>query len=149
MPQSLARNLIHFVTSTKNREPYITPELREGLFAYLAGILNALRCPAVAVGGVADHVHILFLLAKTARLCDVVEELKKDSSKWAKENGGPPHFYWQAGYGAFSVSPRDQARVARYIARQEEHHAATTFQDELRGMLTRAGIEFDERYVWD
>ena len=135
MPQSLARNLIHLVTSTKNREPLLTPGFREAIFAYLAGILNALRCPAVEVGGVADHVHVLFLLAKTIPLCDAVEEVKKESSKWAKENGGPPHFYWQAGYGAFSVSPRNQARVVRYIARQEEHHAAATFQDEMRGML--------------
>ena len=149
MPQSLARNLIHLVFSTKNREPHITPGFREDLFAYLAGILNARRCPAITVGGVADHVHLLFVLAKTAPLCDVVEDVKNDSSKWAKGNGGPADFYWQTGYGAFSVSPRDEGRVVGYIARQEEHHSRATFQDEMRLMLNQAGIEYDERYVWD
>jgi REP element-mobilizing transposase RayT len=149
VPQSLARNLIHLVFSTKNREPHIVPEIRDRLFAYLAGALGALRCPAVAVGGVADHVHILFVLARTVPLCEAVEEAKSGSSKWAKGNGGPAGFYWQAGYGAFSVSPQNQAQVVGYIAHQERHHAGTTFQDELRGMLTQAGIEWDERYVWD
>ena len=149
MPQSLARNLVHLVFSTKNREPFIGPEFRDRLFAYLAGALNAIRCPALAAGGVADHVHVLFLLAKTLPLCDAVEEVKTTSSRWVKGNGGPPNFYWQAGYGAFSVSPRTEARVVGYIDRQEDHHAGETFQAEMRGMLEQAGIEYDERYVWD
>lgn len=149
MPQSLARNLVHLVFSTKNREPFIAPDLRDRLFAYLAGALGALRCPAVAVGGVADHVHLLFVLAKTVRLCDAVEETKSGSSRWAKDNGGPTEFYWQSGYGAFSVSPRNQPQVVGYIARQEEHHRDTSFQDEMRLMFDAAGIEYDERYVWD
>ena len=149
MPQSLARNAIHLVFSTKNREPFLVPGFRDRLFAYLARALNAEHCPALAVGGVADHVHLLFQLARTLRLCDAVEFIKTGSSKWAKDNGGPPDFYWQNGYGAFSVSPQNERRAAGYIARQEQHHAATTFQDEMRGMLTQAGIEWDERYVWD
>jgi REP element-mobilizing transposase RayT len=149
VPQSLARNLVHLVFSTKNREPFIVPELRDPLFAYLAGAFAAIHCPAIAVGGVADHVHALFLLARTLPLCDAVEEVKKGSSKWAKENGGPAVFYWQNGYGAFSVSPSAERQVVGYIRNQEEHHRATTFQDEMRDLLARAGIEFDERYVWD
>lgn len=148
MPQSLARVLVHLVFSTKNREPLIALDHRERTFAYLAGTLNAIDCPAVIVGGVADHVHLLFVLARTLSLSKVVEEVKKESSKWAKTNVHP-EFYWQNGYGAFSVSPSMVKRVTEYIANQEEHHRTMTFQDELREMLRRHEIEWDERYVWD
>ncbi|MBY0513896.1 MAG: transposase [Gemmataceae bacterium] len=148
MSQSLARNVIHLVFSTKNREPLIAPAVREGLFAYLAGTLNALDCPAITVGGVADHVHLLFALAKTLPLCKAVEEVKKGSSKWGKEHVAAG-FYWQTGYGAFSVSRSNEPVVAAYVADQERHHARRTFQDEFREFLRRHGIEWDERYVWD
>ena len=147
MPQSLVRNAAHLVFSTKHREPFIVRAAPE-LHAYLAGTRNAINCPALTVGGHADHVHLLFLLAKTLPICKAVEELKKESSKWAKEHVHP-NFYWQNGYGAFSVSPSNEGQVVSYIANQEEHHKATTFQDEYRELLTRHGIEFDERYVWD
>ncbi len=148
MPQSLARVLIHLVFSTKNREPFIRPEHRERLFAYLGGTLNALQCPTVIVGGMPDHVHLLFGLSRTASMSQVAEEVKKESSKWAKDLLGPA-FYWQTGYAAFSVSPSQSAIVAKYIANQEENHRADTFQDEYRKMLRLNEVEWDERYVWD
>jgi putative transposase len=86
MPQSLARNVIHLVFSTKNREPFIVPAIRDRLHAYLAGTVNQLGCHAIKVGGVADHVHVLFVLSKTLALSKAIEEIKKGSSKWAKEN---------------------------------------------------------------
>jgi putative transposase len=148
MPQSLSRVLIHLVFSTKNREPLIGPELRDRMFPYLGGTLNGIGCPVITVGGVADHVHLLFVLARTMAVCEAVEEVKKESSKWAKEHGRPG-FYWQNGYGAFSVSPSNVPQVSAYIANQEEHHRAKTFQDEFRELLRAHGIEWDERYVWD
>jgi REP element-mobilizing transposase RayT len=148
MPQSLARNAIHLIFSTKKREPLIIPDLRTRLFAYLAGTLNELDCPAIEVGGVADHVHILFLLSKTLSLSKAVEEVKKSSSKWAKENG-EPRFYWQNGYGAFSVSLSNESKVVQYIAGQEEHHRVRTFEEEFRDFLRRHRMKWDERYVWD
>jgi putative transposase len=148
MPQSLSRLLVQVVFSTKNRQPLIVPEIRERMFDYLGGTLNAIHCPVLKVGGVADHVHLLFVLAKTMPVCDVVEELKKGSSKWAKEHGQPV-FYWQNGYGAFSVSPLNVPQVTAYIANQEEHHRGETFQVEFRELLRSQGIEWDERYVWD
>ena len=149
MSQSLARNLIHLVFSTKYRAPLLEGEFRPKMFAYLGGVLDGIECPVIIVGGVADHVHILFALHKTVALCKAVEVVKKESSKWAKENGGPPDFHWQNGYGAFSVSPTNVPQVMGYIANQEAHHAKEGFQDEFRELLRRAGIEFDERYVWD
>jgi REP element-mobilizing transposase RayT len=148
MPQSLARVLVHLVFSTKNREPFIGPQHRSRTFAYLAGTLNAIDCPVVTVGGVADHVHLLFVLGRTLPLSRAVEEVKKESSKWAKANVHPG-FYWQNGYGAFSVSPSNVERVSEYIAGQEERHRTETFQDEFRELLHRHGVEWDERYVWD
>ena len=148
MPQSLVRNGIHLVFSTKNRDPFIVRDVAAQLHAYLAGTLNALDCPAFAVGGYTDHVHLLFSLNKTLAVCKVVEEVKKGSSKWAKEHVHP-NFFWQNGYGAFSVSPSNEAQVIEYIGHQEEHHKTTTFQDEYRALLKRHGIEWDERYVWD
>ena len=148
MPQSLARIVVHLVFSTKSREPLIAPEKRPALFAYLAGTLNALDCLALEVGGVSDHVHLLFVLSKNLPLSKVIEEVKKESSKWAKEQVHP-RFYWQGGYGAFSVSASNEAAVAEYIRNQEEHHREMTFQDEVRALTQKNGSPLDERYFWD
>jgi hypothetical protein len=81
-------------------------------------------------------------------ISDVVEEVKKESSKWAKENIHPA-FYWQNGYGAFSVSASNVDQVKKYIENQEQHHRIVSFQDEFRELLRRHEIDWDERYVWD
>lgn len=148
MPQSLAKILVHLIFSTKHREACIPPETRPHLHAYLVGILDRLNCPSLQTGGVSDHVHILFTQARTTALSDVVEEVKKGSSKWMKTQG-VPQFTWQAGYGAFSVGESQAATVVRYIQRQEEHHRSVTFQDEFRKFLEKYRVGYDERYVWD
>ena len=148
MPQSLSRVLVHIVFSTKNREPLITAEHRDRVFEYLGGTLNAIKCPVLVVGGMPDHVHLLFVQARTLSLSETVEQVKKESSKWAKEVVRPD-FYWQNGYGAFSVSQSNVPRVRTYIQGQTEHHRRRTFQDELRAFLKRHQVEYDERYVWD
>lgn len=149
MSKSVARNLVHLVFSTKHREPLITDSLNPALFGYLVGVAKGIDCPAIIAGGIADDVHILFALHKTVALCRAVEEIKKESSKWAKENGGTSNFYWQNGYGAFSVSPQHVPRVTAYITNQARHHADESFQDEFRYMLHKAGEECDEREMWD
>jgi putative transposase len=150
MSQSLVKNRIHLVYSTKRRQPWIPKDHRDGLFAYQAGIFQEWDSPALVIGGVEDHVDALFALFKNHALAKIVEEVKKGSSKWMK-NDGPknPNFHWQAGYAAFSVSQSNLDPVKQYIKDQEEHHRKMTFQDELRAWLRRHGITFDERYVWD
>jgi putative transposase len=148
VPQSLARVLVHVVFSTKNREPFLVAEVRQRAFAYLGGALNAIGCPVVSVGGIADHVHLLFALGRVISLSKAVEEVKKESSKWAKANVHAG-FYWQNGYGAFSVSPSNVVQVKAYAENQEEHHRTMTFQEEFRELLRRHEVEWDERYVWD
>jgi putative transposase len=150
MSQSLVKDLIHLIYSTKNRVPCLGMEIRPRLFAYQAGILKEWNSPALQIGGVADHVHILFCLSKNHALARVIEEVKKGSSKWLKTEGSEfGGFHWQAGYGAFSVSESNVQEVKRYIEDQEVHHRTRSFQDEFRAFLERHGIEYDERYVWD
>ncbi|MGQ0635765.1 MAG: IS200/IS605 family transposase [Planctomycetaceae bacterium] len=151
MPQSFAQIYLHVVFSTKGRTPYLQDRaIRDELHRYLGGTCNNLGCPVLRVGGVADHVHILCLLGRTITISDLVKELKRDSSQWLKTKGPAlAEFYWQNGYGAFSVSPSHVEDVREYIAKQEEHHRVTTFQDEFRRLLKKYGVEWDERYVWD
>jgi REP element-mobilizing transposase RayT len=150
MSQSLVNNLVHLVYSTKHRQPWIPRNHRDGLFAYQAGIYQAWESPALVIGGVEDHVHALFLLSKNHPLKKIVEEVKKGSSRWMKiDRPTNADFHWQAGYAAFSVSQSNLGEVKRYVENQEEHHRKMTFQDELRELLKRHGIEFDERFVWD
>jgi len=150
MSQSLVKNLLHLVFSTKNRQLWIPEEHRDGLYAYMAGIFQQWDSPAIQIGGVADHVHALFSLSKNHALKKIVEEVKKGSSKWMK-NEGPRinEFYWQAGYAAFSVSQSNCGAVKLYIQRQPEHHRKMTYQDELRALFKKYEMPFDERYIWD
>jgi len=150
MGQSLVKNYIHIVFSTKHRKPMITDAIENELHAYLGGICKKLECQPIIVGGYNDHVHILCLLSKKIALMKLVEELKSHSSKWIKTKGeGFVNFYWQDGYGAFSVNPTEVAVVVNYIANQREHHSKKTFQEEYRAFLKKYHVEYDERYVWD
>jgi REP element-mobilizing transposase RayT len=151
MPQSLANVVLHIIFSTKHRKPFLrTPELRGAMDAYVVGILENLQCPSLITRSVEDHIHILCNLSRTITIAKLLEEIKSSSSGWAKTQYEElRHFYWQSGYGAFSVSQSNIERVKRYIANQEEHHRKMTFQEEFRRFLRRHRIAFDERYVWD
>lgn len=150
MSQSLVKTLIHLVYSTKHRQPTIPKEFQQDLYAYQAGIFKQWDSPALIIDGTEDHVHALFSLSKNHALKTIVEEVKKSSSKWMKAEGPKnPEFYWQSGYAGFSVSQSNAPQVKTYVKNQEEHHRKMTFQDELRQLFRRHGVEFDERYVWD
>lgn len=154
-PKSQIQNLksqigIDVVYSTKYRYPFIREEVEEELYAYLGGICNRLDCPVIKIGGYYDHVHILCRLSQKLPLMKLAEEVKSHSSKWIKSKGEAyRNFYWQNGYGAFSVNPAQVNVVIRYIERQKEHHRKNTFQAEYRALLDRYHVEYDERYVWD
>ena len=156
MPQSLSKVALHVTFSTKDRLRVLNQrELRQHLEGYMVGILRNLDCPSIATRAVCDHVHTLFLLARTVTIADVVQTVKKESSKWVKDQAAArtdPYLaksHWQKGYGVFSVSESMVSRVRRYIERQEEHHKRMTFQEEYRALLEKHGIAYDERYVWD
>ena len=107
MPQSLVQIYVHIVFSTKDREPFLDdPAHRERVHAYLKGVCENQGCPSLRIGSVEDHVHILCRLSKTFDVATLIRELKRDSSKWIKEEDRAcRNFYWQNGYGAFSISP--------------------------------------------
>ena len=151
MPQSLAQVYLHLVFSTKNRQArFQNVALREELHNYLGGTCNGLDSPSLIVGGVADHVHILCRLGRTIAIATLVRDLKRESSKWVKTKGLEfDQFHWQEGYGAFSISPGHVDMLREYIRSQEEHHRKESFQDELRRIMWKYGVVFDERYVWD
>jgi len=150
MPQSLSKVILHIIFSTKNREPFLDSDARPRMHAYLATICRDLGAELVHVGGIADHVHIVTTLPRTLSQAQVVEQIKKTSSKWIKElDARYRTFFWQRGYGAFSVSPSQLEAVLQYVEAQQTHHRTRTFQEEYRDLLRRHGIDFDERYVWD
>jgi REP element-mobilizing transposase RayT len=148
MSQSLANILIHAIWSTKERCPIISNGARAGLHGYMAGILKSLDSSALIINSVTDHVHILCQLSKNIAACKMVEEVKKSSSKWMKEND-VAGFTWQSGYGVFSVSQSNVDGVREYIHDQEQHHKKRDFRDEFREFCKRYNVPLDERYVWD
>jgi REP element-mobilizing transposase RayT len=150
MPQSLARLHVHLVFSTKHRALLLHDGIRDDLHRYLARVLQTIGCPPVLINSVADHVHTLFELGRTAAVSSVVEEVKTTSSRWIKTQGDEfAEFRWQAGYGAFAVSASAVPAVREYIAGQREHHQAQSFLDEYRATAQEHGRPLDERYAWD
>lgn len=150
MAQSLVKNYIHLVFSTKHRHPFINKSIENELFNYLGGICKNLECQPIIVGGHADHVHILCLLSRKIALMKLLEEVKSHSSKWIKTKGESyKNFYWQDGYGAFSVNPKEVDVVIKYIANQREHHTRKTFQREFLQFLEEYKVGYDERYIWE
>ncbi len=151
MPQSLVQIYVHIVYSTKHRKPFLRDKVfRDRTQRYLAGISNGLNCPALIVGAVEDHVHILCRLGKNVEIANLIRDLKRDSSKWVKtQQPRLADFYWQKGYGAFSLSPSHVEVLKEYIVHQEDHHRQETFKDEFRRLCKKYGFQVDERYVWD
>jgi REP element-mobilizing transposase RayT len=150
MPQSLSSVLLHIIFSTKDREPIITPQVEPELYRYMAEVFSAMNSPALLIGGTWDHIHCLSRLSRTVTVAGLVEEVKKQSSRWIKTQGGEYRsFQWQRGYGAFSIGESNVNSCRRYITEQKERHAKVSFQEEYRSTLRKYNIEFDEKYVWD
>jgi putative transposase len=150
MSQSLSSILIHLVFSTKEREPFLPRAIERELYPYIASIFKGLKSPSLCIDGTYDHLHILFVLARTIKIAELVEEVKTSSSKWIKTKGREfRNFHWQRGYGAFSIGQSQVKSVKNYILNQKQHHERVSFQDEYRTFLQRYEIEYDERYVWD
>jgi putative transposase len=151
MAQSLSNILVHLIFSTKDRHPFLADkQQRVAMHRYLAAVSGRLGCPAICVGGTADHVHCLARQGRTITVAEWVKELKRTSSQQAKTQAASLRgFQWQAGYGAFSVSQSLSRRVERCIEQQPEHHKRFDFKTEFRKLLQAHGVEYDERYVWD
>ena len=145
---SFTSSLHHCIFATKAREPILTPQIRERLWPYLGGIARENGMKALAIGGVADHVHLLLSLSATTSVSKAMQLLKGNSSKWVHETF--PHlrrFGWQEGYGAFSIGVSEIDKTRAYIRRQEEHHRTKTFREEVMMFLQRHALPFDERML--
>jgi putative transposase len=150
MSQSLVKNFIHIVFSTKYRQALINTQIEDELFSYIGGICNEMECRPVKIGGFNDHVHVLCMLSKKVTLVKLIEEIKASSSKWIKTKGIEyKNFYWQNGYGVFSVSPSVVKKVAVYIENQKDHHKTKTFRSEYLAFLKKYKVEYDEQYLWE
>jgi len=151
MPQSHAQIWVHIVFSTKNRRTFLQDTaFQEEMFRMLSHHVKESKCVSASVGGHIDHAHLLIGLSRTITVANLVENVKTETSKWAKKaQRGTPEFSWQSGYGAFSVSHSLLDTVDRYIRNQIEHHTRMSFQDEYRQLCAKHEVDIDERYVWD
>ncbi len=149
MAQSLSKLYIHLVFHIKTTSPHIWDADFGRVHHYIGQLVNTTGCKVLQVGGIGDHVHILFLLSKDVTISHVVEEVKRNSSRWIKSID--PHYHafaWQNGYGAFSVSQSVVEKTLEYIKNQEKHHAKMSFQEEYRMFLESYGIEYNKEYVF-
>lgn len=150
MANTYTQIYIHVVFAVQEREGLIKPEWREELFKYIAGVLKNKGIKLIAIGGVEDHIHILFGLNPKIALSDLVRDIKANSSKFINERGFVRgKFYWQEGYGAFSYSRSQIDTVAKYVLNQEKHHASKSFKAEYIELLDRFNVDYDERYLFN
>ena len=138
----------HLVFSTKERFPFIEPGWRDRLHSYMGGILHEMNVFPEAIGGTGDHAHVLVGLRANHAIASIVHDVKRASSAWVHTELKQREFAWQTGYAALTVSPSQVKAVQQYIESQKEHHRRRSFQEEYRELLEKAGIEYDEKYLW-
>ena len=148
MAQSLAKIYIHVIFHTKVDSPKIGREHINRVHQYVGKLVNTTGCQVLCVGGTENHVHALVMFSKTETVAHLIEEIKRNSSRWIKTlTPVYEKFAWQGGYAAFSVSQSQVDNVVRYINNQEEHHKKQTFREEYIEFLKLYHIDYDERYV--
>ncbi|HCO20265.1 MAG TPA: IS200/IS605 family transposase [Flavobacteriaceae bacterium] len=150
MAQSLVKNYLHIIFSTKLRTEFIDKKIENELFSYIATICKDYDSPAIQIGGTDDHIHILLNLSRKFAIMKVIQEIKAHSSKWIKTKGKKYEiFFWQDGYGAFSVSQKHIFATINYIQNQREHHKNQTYKVEFLTILNKYEMDYDEKYLWD
>lgn len=150
MASTLTKILLHVTFSTKGRAPMIPEHVEPDLYAYVGGICRRMKSPMIAIGGVADHVHLLVSLSKNVALADLMLNIKRDTSKWIKtQDPSCRRFDWQDGYFAFSIGESGVEATTSYIAGQKKRHARMDYKDEMRAILQKYKMTWDESYVWE
>jgi len=148
MSQSLSQILVHIVFSTKNRKHVILDDFRQQLYPYMAAIMKNLGCIVYEIGGTDNHVHIFCAIPNDRLLTEIIGKIKSGSSNWMKKQQNMNDFFWQRGYGVFSVSQSQKPIISNYIKNQIEHHKKFSFEEEFKSMLKKCGINCDEKYLW-
>lgn len=150
MPQSYAGLYIHIIFRTKDKHTLIPNDIFDRLGEYIGGIIRDEGATLLAFGGMPDHVHLLISIGREMTVANIAKKIKGSSSKWIHEQFTHlTSFSWQAGYGAFSVSPSVIPKVKEYIAHQKEHHTKRTYREELKLFLDEYGVEYDQRWLPD
>jgi putative transposase len=150
MPGTYSQLLLHIVTSTKGRTPWISTAVAARLYPYIGGIVRAEKGVLYEIGGVEDHVHLYLRWRPDRTVSDLMRTVKSRSSKWLHDTFPElSDFAWQEGYSVFSVSKSQEDALKRYIQGQAEHHETEDFKSELMRTLHAHGVEFDERYAFD
>lgn len=149
MGQSLVQIYVHLLFHKKSSSSDIDKSIRQELYPYMIAIMKTNNSPVLAINGTEDHVHMLFSLSKNVALSKIIEDVKKKSSKWIKTKNEQYHtFYWQSGYGAFSIGRSGVKAAQHYIFNQEQHHKKKSFQEEYKAILKKYEVDYDERYLW-
>lgn len=150
MPGTYSQLLLHVVTSTKGRAPWISATVAERLYPYIGGIIRAEKGVLYEIGGVEDHVHMYLRWRPDGAVSELMRKVKSGSSKWMHDTLPElSAFAWQEGYSVFSVSKSQEDALKRYIKGQAEHHRTEDFKSELLRMLHANEVDFDEKYVFD
>ena len=149
MSQSLGQIYLHLIFHIKSDAPVIRNEQLEELHTYIGGLINKAECQSICVGGVADHVHILFRMSRVKTVAGVVEFVKMQSTKWLKAKAPLySHFAWQGGYAVYSVSSSLVEKTRNYIYNQASHHKKMTFREEYLQFLKLYHVEYNEKYIF-
>ena len=149
MSQLLCKVYIHIIFHIKTVSPSIKEEHLERLHSYLGLLINNTGCQTMLVGGVSDHVHIVCQLSRNETIAHLVEEIKRNSSRWIKTiDNRYKHFAWQGGYAAFSVSESVIPKTLNYVRNQKAHHTKKTFREEYLAFLRLYNVDYDERYAF-
>jgi REP element-mobilizing transposase RayT len=150
MANTYSQIYLQIVFSVKGRQNLISKNWKEELYKYICGIVNCKEQKVYAIGGVADHIHILVSIKPTIALSDLVRDIKANSSKWINEKGFiKGKFQWQEGFGAFSYAHSQLDIIIAYINNQEQHHLKKTFRDEYTELLQKFDVQCDENYLFE
>lgn len=146
MSHRYSSSFFHLVWATKDRFPFITPELASKLYPYIGGIARNIKCELLIIGGMPDHVHLLITVHPTVSIAELVKKLKANATRFVREQNPQTRFEWQPGYGSFSVSVSMLETVKNYIAKQEEHHKKGSFAEEFLALLEKHGLRYDDHF---
>jgi len=149
MSQSLSKLYVHAIFHVKYNEYLIRPEDDKELYAYIGGVIKLSKSIPIIINGIENHVHVLCIMSKNICLADLMEDIKRNSSRWIKTKGiHYQNFAWQGGYAGFSVSPSKVEAVKKYIANQKNHHQQQSFKDEYIQFLNEHGVDYNDEFLW-
>lgn len=149
MANSYLQVYVHYVFSTKNREPFIDSRMEAKLWKYMAGVAKSNNLNPIIINGTENHAHVLVSLPSTITIAKAIQQIKGASSFWMNNNLDEiSDFEWQVGYGAFSIAYTNLKNTITYIKNQKEHHKTQSFEKEYVELLQNYGVPYDEKYLW-